>query len=547
MLSLLDRLDRVRRNESEPDAELRIAQHSINSAERFLSHSALAIASLQAARDHLIDALRAIDHADPQVLLTFVEVSGLLRQSSGIPLAVVKFAMAMIERKQWTTAFEAIGQAVLFDAANQGELTHDESAWANISSAFDVASRTLGRSVHAGRHGGGPLRVGFLTSQLKDNSPTEQFLAGWVRHANADLASLRVYVTESAAKPLRHGLKLAAAVDGSARTGARIIGELKARRIEPWLSPSDAEAIQTSRMLTERIVRDQIELLLVDSTLADAAVGITVAGRPAAQQIAIRRGAPVPISGIDEVIDVSSHLISTDSQLLQERGIRSRPIFQGIDVSTSSAAPRRDYGLSDSAIVMMSCCDDPERQMTSPFVKMVARLLAENPRAVYLLAGEGDLAGTKSIFESAGVAKRVGYASQLKDAAAFVGMADVYLAEFPSSSRGGVLTAMSTGKPVMILAGEYDQPSNARFVGSPYAVVGSPATLLDRCSAMLRDSQLRTSVGTSLQRRAKEKFSIQTTIDEFMRIAVQVLSQRAKDVESAALHPNTGASLKLVA
>ena len=78
----------------------------------------------------------------------------------------------------------------------------------------------------------------------------------------------------------------------------------------------------------------------------------------------------------------------------------------------------------------------------------------------------------------------------------------------------------------MILAGNLDVASNAQFVGAPYAVVGSPTTLLDRCTAMLRDKQLREGVGSILKRRATEKFGINSTIDSFMRLAGEVQSQR---------------------
>lgn len=531
MLSLLEGVERVRRNEAVPEADLRALQNSANAVERFLAHSALSTISMNAARDHLIDALRAVDYADRQVLQTFLQLSTLLKQVAGVPQAVIRHGLALIERKQWAAGLEAISQAILFDQVNEHELSHDQQIWSEIAGAYEAATRTLGRNVHAVKRDGGPLRVGLLTSRLADNSATERLLAGWARHASADLASLRVYVTDSPAKPIRHGLSLVSPVESSIQSGARIISELKGRRIEPWISPLDADAVQTSRILTERIVRDQIELLLVDATLADVAIGMAVADKPASLQIAIQRGQPIPVCGIDEAIDANTHLAAEEEPLLVSRGIRTRAFFQGIEIGTKTAACRKEYGLSDDAVVMMTCCDDPARSLGMPFVRMVARLLAENPRAVYLLAGEGDFTSIRSVFESAGVAKRVGFAGRLKDAATFLSMADLYLAEFPSSSRDGVLTAMSCGKPVMILAGVFDQPSNARFVGAPYAVVGSPATLLDRCAAMIRDPQLRASVGASLQRRANEKFSMRTTIDHYMRLAGEIRARRPRENE----------------
>ncbi len=536
MFSLLETVEKLRRNETVSEQDLRTFQNSTNAVERFLAHTSLSMLSMQAARDHLIDAMRAIDHADPQILQTYLDLCKLLKQPAGVAQATVKFALAMVERKQWSVAFDAIMQAIQFDQGQTGELMHDQDIWSDISSSFELASRTLGRSVHASTHQGGPLRVGMLTSELSDNSATERLISGWLRHANPEMASLRVYSTEALSKARRHRLQLTSPASSSTRSGARVIAELKACRIEPWLSPADADAIQTSRMLTERLVRDHIELLFVDSTLADGAVGMSVAGRPVSCQIAIDRGTPVPTSGIDQVIHVNAHLPGESDPYYEKRGIRSRSIFQGIEVSSSTPASRRDYGLSDDAVVMMTCCENLSEWLSAPFVKMIARLLAENPRAVYLVSGEGETAPIRSLFEEAGVSKRVGFANSLKDPAAFISMADLYVAEFPRNSRDGILHAMSAGKPVMVLAGDYDAAGNARFVGTPHAVVGSTATMLDRCSAMLRDRQLRAVVGSNLKRRAIEKFGMRNTIDELMRLVVERIAQRQVSA-SATLSP----------
>lgn len=525
MLSLIETVERLRRGEMVPENDLAAHQNSTNAVERFLAHSALSMIAMQSARDHMIDALRAIDYADRQVLQQYIELCGVLRQPAGVAQAVVRFGQAMVTRGQWAPALEAMSQAVSFDSA--GELTADESAWAAIADTYEQACRALGRTVNTPAPSGGPVRVALLTSRLVDDSPTDQFLNGWMRHANPDLASIRLYSTETSAKPTRHGLALTPACPSSQVTGARLIAEAKARRIDTWMSPPEADAIQTARILTERLVRDQIELLIVDASLADPAIGMAIASRPAARQIALARGPLVPLAGIDEIIFTDLAAFPEQSPLLETRSIATRSIFQGIESSSVAAARRSDFGLSDDATVLMTCAEQTS-ETSAAFLKVVARLLAEHPRAVYLLAGEGDTTSAKRIFEAAGVSKRVGYASKLRDVRSFVSMADLYLAEFPRSSRSGVLTAMSLAKPVMILAGEHDQPGNARFVGAPYAVVGSPATLTDRCVAMIRDPQLRATVGANLARRAADKFSLKQTVEAFMQLAVAAGKSRAK-------------------
>jgi glycosyltransferase involved in cell wall biosynthesis len=529
MLSLLETVEKLRRNEIVGEAEIRSLQNSANAAERFLAHTALSLISMQSSREHLSDALRAIDYADRTILQTFIDLSKLSKVTDDVPLVTVKFGLAMIERKLWAVAFDAFSQAIRFDLEHDCELFADVSIWASLSEAFEAASRTLGRSVHSAMTLDGPVRIGLLTSSLVDDSPTEQLISGWLRYANPELASLRVYCTEALSKSQRHQLQLSPAALPSSRSGVRILADLKARRNDPWLAPVDADAVQTSRILTERLVRDQIELLLVDSTIGDAPIGMTLAGRPVPRQIAIDRGYPFPTSGLDEVIQVNSRLQRDENPLWEKLGVRTRTVFQGIDTSTTSAAVRRDYGLSDDAVVLVTHCDAQSDTLSIAFVKMIARLLGENPRAVFLIVGEVRESDVRSVFDAAGVTKRVGFAGKVKSPASLIAMADLYVANFPTGSRDGVLKAMSAGKPVMILAGDYDLACNAQFVGAPYAIVGSPATMLDRCSAMLRDKELREGVGSILKRRALEKFGISNTIDSFMRLAGEVQSQRLKN------------------
>lgn len=525
MLSLLETIEKLRRGETVGEMDLKARQNTGGVVEQFLAHTALSFQSLHSARSHLADALRAIDYADNTLLQMYVDLSKLLQDTSEVSAAAIRFGLTMVKRRQFAAAFDAIAQAVKFSPQAAPGCNQDPALWEEVCAAYEEASRTLGRNVHPSGSRDGPVRVGFLTSELVDGSQTQRLISAWIRHANVDLASLRVYCTDIAAKPHRCSMNLFPVAESSLHTGAKLIAELRARRIEPWLAPTDADAVQTSRMLTERLVRDGTELLLIDSHLGDAAIGMSVAGKPVSRQVVLDRGNSFTIAGIDEIISLHERLTPGESSF-SNRIVPVRSLFQGIDFAPAPAATRRDFGIASDAVVLLSHFEATGQPMSSEFIKLIIRLLARNPRAVFLLTGEVDETTVRAALDAAGAEKRVAFAPRLRSISPLVGMADLYVASFPSSSREGILTAMSVAKPVMILAGEHDHSNNAFLVGAPHAVVGNVSTLLSRCESMMRDAQLRQGVGTLLQRRASEKFNIRSTIDGLLQLAGDVMRQR---------------------
>src|SRR5207248_4002879 len=115
-------------------------------------------------------------------------------------------------------------------------------------------------------------------------------------------------------------------------------------------------------------------------------------------------------------------------------------------------APQRNaYGIPDNAIVLATAGPQLDKSMSEEFVETAISILRAHPHAIYLLIGDGELAWQKRKFESAGVAKRVGYAGKRKDLPGFLRIADLYLAEFPTGSAAGVLQAMSVERAVVAM------------------------------------------------------------------------------------------------
>ena len=157
----------------------------------------------------------------------------------------------------------------------------------------------------------------------------------------------------------------------------------------------------------------------------------------------------------------------------------------------SGAAPQRSaYGIPDQSIVLATSSLDLDRTCSEEFVETMVEHSPRPSAAVYLLMGDGELSWQKRKFESAGIAKRVGYAGRRKDLPGFLRIADIYLAEFPSSSAAGVLQAMSVEKPVVAMRwGESaEQSQAAAFAGSECTINGrDPAAYIERVSKIIRD------------------------------------------------------------
>lgn len=529
MSSLVENVERIRAGQP-GDAEALAAHLDAGPAERFLAHHAAATLAMRDARDHLLDAMRAIGGSDRHVLGQFLAVSKLLGLTGDVARPVSDFGLAAIDRGRWAVGVDALARALRLDeTTGDRSLAADVDRCAEISERYERAARTLGRRVTRPRRVPGRTCVALLTTDLSDGSPTAQLLDAWARHASPDAPRLRVYTTEAWAAS-RPAVALGAAVaspptHASATAGQSTIARLRAAGVEVWHAQADADAIQTSRMLTERLVRDAVDLLLVDASLADAAAWMTVAGRPVDRQIALLRpGRASGLAGIDTIVDLDDAIWRGDRGVWADRGIAFRSLIQGVDATVESIVGRKSYGIAENACVMLTVSRDPGRSIAPDFARMIARALSENPKAVYLIVGPGECVEQRRIFEAAGVAKRVGYAGERRDVAAFVAMADVYVAEPPESDRDAILTAMQLGRPVAILAGDADRLGHARFVGAPHAVVGNLQTMLDRLSRWLKDPSRRAEVGDALADRSRERFAIATTIARLQELIAETLA-----------------------
>jgi glycosyltransferase involved in cell wall biosynthesis len=153
---------------------------------------------------------------------------------------------------------------------------------------------------------------------------------------------------------------------------------------------------------------------------------------------------------------------------------------------------------------VLVCTEAGAKGLNLQFCETVINILRSHPQAIYLLIGEGELSTQKRKFESAGVAKRVGYAGRRKDLPGFLRMTDIYLSEFPCGTGMGALQAMCMERPCVAVRGGKDdaQSQAAQFVGNEACVSGDdPNDYIERVSKLIREPQYRARLGKSMRTR----------------------------------------------
>jgi predicted O-linked N-acetylglucosamine transferase (SPINDLY family) len=235
-------------------------------------------------------------------------------------------------------------------------------------------------------------------------------------------------------------------------------------------------------------------------------------------------------SGISCITYTDPVRYESEKDYWHRRGIETKFVLEGIDIDENlGTAPQRSaYGIPDSAMVLATSGQDLDRTISEEFVDTIINILRAHPQAVYLLIGDGELAWQKRKFESAGVAKRVGYAGRRKDLPGFLRIADIYLAEFPSGSAAGVLQAMAVEKPVVALRwGESaEQSQAASFAGSECSIASrDQSAYIERVSKIIREPAYRQKLGRTMRSRIEQHFGFNQTARHLEEICDQLIQQ----------------------
>ncbi len=530
MASLMELVERVNKGELVDSDQLELYEDSSNSAEKFLAHHAHAMLDLRRAQQHMLQSLEAIDYSDQKVLNQFVAVSGFLGLTDLRTGPVVKFGSSAIARREYALGLEALSNAVAFDLQHGGSYTSDRENCLFVAAQYDRAAQSIGwTSGQSLRWDNKQIHVALIVSNIVDDDVATRAIASLAKHHDASKIKLHIYSTEAGVRREKQFFSTTTFFLGSAKRGIQTLESLGQKKISAWLAPVEGDIVSSAKELANQIVRDRIDVAIIDATQADGIAAVISSWEIARSKINLSRRTPLYSPQIDSVTYIDQARFKSDAEFWAKRGISTQCIVEGIDVDDiSSGSPSRSaYGIPDSAAVLATAGQDLDRTISEEFVETIINVLRSHPHAIYLLVGEADLSWQKRKFESAGVGKRIGYAGRRKDLPAFLRIADVYVAEFPAASAVGVLQAMSVERPVVAISG-----GEASSIVGEEATTSDSSAFVERISKLIREPAQRGKLGRSLRQRVEHQFAFSQTARSIEQICEQSL-QRSRSNNTA--------------
>jgi glycosyltransferase involved in cell wall biosynthesis len=403
-----------------------------------------------------------------------------------------------------------------------------------IATQYDRAAQSIGWTPPAPTEWSNKqTRLAYIVSGIGDEEAASRSMISLAKHHDNRRYKMEVYSTDINTRREKQQFGQTAYALGTAKRGAATIDALVRRKVNTWIAPVDGDVVTAAKALSDQLVQDQIDVAIFDATQADPIVALVAAWGTTKIKINLCRRTPLYAPGLGSVIYSDAVRWETDKEFWNRVQVDSRFILEGCDIEENlGAAPQRStYGIPDSAIVLATTGNDLDRNLSAEFVEIVINLLRAHPHAIYLIIGDGELGWQKRKFESAGVAKRVGYAGKRKDVPGFLRICDIYLAEFPAASTAGVLQAMSVERPVVAArwSDATEQSQAAAIVGSEGAVTGrDTGAIIERVSKLIREPAYRQKLGKAMRQRVEQHFSFAQTAQNIEALCDQMIQARSE-------------------
>jgi predicted O-linked N-acetylglucosamine transferase (SPINDLY family) len=529
----MELVERVNKGEMIDPEVLEVYEDSPNSAEKFLAHHAHSMLDLRRAHQHMVHCLEAIDYSDQKVLNQFVSISAFVGQADLRCGPMVKFGSCAINRREYALGIEAIQNAVTYDLMHGGTYTRDRDNCLFVAQQYERVAASIGWcNPHSADWNHKITRIAYVTSSLADDDSSGRMIGSLSRLYDFNRFKLSVYSTECGVRRERQSFAQNSYGIPSAKRGRDTLEMLNKMKVTAWMTPLEGDTIAASKALADQLVRDQIDVVLFDCSQADPIAAICAMWDVARAKINLCRRTPMYSTGTQLICYFDQGRFENDREFWNRRGVESKYILEGIDLEeTVTPAPNRSaYGIPESAVVMTSSGSDLDRTISDEFCDIIINVLRSHPQTIFLCVGDGEMSSQKRKFESAGVGKRVGYAGKRKDLPGFLRMADIYLAEFPSSDSAGVLQAMSVERPVVAVrwGDSPEQSAGAAFAG-PDASVASrdTAAYIERVSKLIREPASRKQLGKAMRERIEQQFAFTQTARHIEQLCEQALQGRS--------------------
>ncbi|HEX8524952.1 MAG TPA: glycosyltransferase [Tepidisphaeraceae bacterium] len=538
MASLLELVDRVNKGETIDASALEIYQESANSAEKFLAHHAHAMLDLRRAQQHILQSLEAIDYADQKVLSEFISIAGFLNLTDQRAQPIVKFGASAINRREYALGIEAIASAVAYDLANNGAFTADKENSQWIANQYQRAAQCIGwTSGQDLNWSNKQTRIALIVSSIADDEATGRMIRGLAKFIDPQRYKLFVYSTEAFVRREKQQFQLTSYLQPSSKRGGKTLDALERHKVTAWIAPVEGDAVTAAQELADQMIKDKIDVALFDATQSDPIAALVTTWETAPAKVNLVRRTPMFTSSVNCVMYLDQARYEADAELWRRKSIESTYLLEGIDLAECAcAAPSRSaYGIPEQSLVLASVSPELDKTISEEFTEMVINVLRANPNAIYLAIGDGELALQKRKFESAGVGKRIGYAGKRRDLPGFLRIADIYLAEFPSSNAAGVLQAMAVERPVVAMKWGNDaaQSQSAILAGGEAAISSRDIkAYTDKVNALVRDPAQRRSAGRAMKARVEQLFGMSQTARHLEQLCDQLIQRKLATAEA---------------
>lgn len=351
---------------------------------------------------------------------------------------------------------------------------------------------------------GDKLKVGFVLEGLSQRQSSVRAYYPFAEHYDRNRYALHFYSRWPLADPLaiQHEHAITAA-------------QLRERDCAVHTPDRQLQPVEQASFLADRILADQIDVLVFQTTYFVPVHGFLAALKPAPFQAALEHQQSEFCPDLDLVF-------TTKKQYLESaHPVAPFPIqFTRRDSEPPHA--RSEHGIPEAATVLISA--NREMRYSQPrFWNELARVLDRHPNAWFIALGLENL--DAHLPQQAACRGRVVTPGYCTDVMRWLGMADLYVDLFPSGAGSSVIEAMAAGLPVLCFEQDWESPFRVGEAAIAHLFVddhpdlvakwedfGQWHTLIDR---LIADPTHRATLGASL-RSLSARYSPQAVTRTFL-------------------------------
>ncbi len=213
----------------------------------------------------------------------------------------------------------------------------------------------------------------------------------------------------------------------------------------------------------------------------------------------------------------SIHVVSNDIKNSLEKKLGAKIIVvihnvvdeELLDANPDRSKIRKELGIDESVMVLGTAGRMVPVKGYDMLIKAAGRIVLNNPRVVFLLAGDGPLKGElETMVEDLGLAENIKFVGFRDDMVDFLGALDIFIM---TSYHEGIpvvlLEAMALGRPVVATAvgGILEVIEDGK--SGVFVIPSDHLEFARACRKLMEDSDLREGLGQGAKTRIKSSFS----------------------------------------